>query len=191
MGSKQSGFEALERGEQARREHRPDDARMAFAEAAEVFRRRGIWAELAHSLARQAQIERDTGQFDQAIAFQEEALGIARDLGDDTKLVHVLRHLGDILQASGRHTDADPFYREMLSLYRSLPDTAPLELANAVRSVAMHEQSLGNVSEARTLWQEARDRYSRLDEVFKEMTGKEGNPGVEEADKRLSELGAR
>ena len=188
MGSKQSGLDALERGEQARRDKRPADARTAFAEASDVFRQRGAWSELAHSLTRQAQIERDTGAFDKAVAFQDEALTIARDLNDLKNLAHVVRHMGDILQSAGRHNDADPHYREMLALYQSLSDVAPLEFANAVRSVAMHEQNLGNVSEARRLWSEARDLYAGLDSVFLAMTGSATNPGVAEADRRLAAL---
>jgi len=188
MGSKQSGLDALERGEQARRDKCPSDARMAFAEAAEVFQRRGAWAEFSHSLTRQAQIERDTGDFDKAIAFQEQALAIARDLNDNKNLAHVIRHMGDILQSAGRHNDADPYYREMLALYQSLSDVPPLEFANAVRSVAMHEQNCGNTDEACRLWHEARDLYAGLDEVFRAMTGSNANPGVAEADRRLAAL---
>lgn len=188
MGSTQNGKDALERGEEARRDNRPADARAAFAEAADVFRRRGAWAELGVALTRQAQVERDTGAFGEAVAFQEEALAIARDLDDPKTLAHVARHMGDILQDAGRHKDADPHYREMLALYRAFSDVPPLELANALRSAALHQENLGNTAEARALWLEVRDLYAGLDAAFREMTGRDDNPGVAEAERRLAAL---
>jgi tetratricopeptide (TPR) repeat protein len=178
----------IEQGERARREKRPADARDAFARAVALFRQSGSQAELAHALTRQAQIERDEKSFDAALAFQMEALAIQRTLGDRKTLAHTIRHVGDILQDQDRHAEADPYYREMLELYRAETDVPPLEFANAIRSVALHNQRLGNIGEARRLWQEARDRYGALDDVFLSLTGNPGNPGVREADRRLEEL---
>jgi tetratricopeptide (TPR) repeat protein len=181
--------QALERGALARREKRHDDARAAFAEAADSARRSRVLKDLATALAQQAQIERDVGFLDKALAFQLEALAIARGLNEPQSLAHTLRHAGDILQAAKRHADADPYYREMLDLYRAAPDTAPLEMANAVRSVALHAQHRGQKREARLLWQEARERYAALDALFLSL-GIPDNPGVKEADKRLAALEA-
>jgi tetratricopeptide (TPR) repeat protein len=182
--------QALERGSVARREKHLDEARAAFAEAARYARAAGVHADLAAALTRQAQIERDLGLFDKALSYQLEALAIARNLNTPQTLAHVLRHAGDILQAAGRHAEADPYYREMLALYRATLDTPPLDIANAIRSVAIHAQNLRETDEARRLWQEARERYAALDDVFLSLTGKAENPGVKEADRRLAALGA-
>ena len=188
MTEKQDAIAALERGEAARRDKRPDEARRAFAEAAGVLRSDGSRGELAHALTRQAQIERDERLFARALEYQLEALAIQRTLGDRKRLAHVVRHVGDILQDEGRHAEADPHYNEMLNLYRAESEVPPLEFANAIRSVALHNELLGKSKEARRLWQEARDRYAALNALFLSLTGKSENPGVKEADAHLAAL---
>ena len=188
MSENQSAIAALERGEIARREKRPSDARAAFAEAAALLRTDGSQAELAHALTRQAQIERDEKLFTKALDYQLEALAIQRTLDDRKRLAHIVRHAGDILQDDGRHAEADPYYGEMLNIYRTEPDVPPLEFANAIRSAALHNEHLGNTEKARHLWQEARDCYAALDALFLSLTGKSENPGVLEADRRLMAL---
>ena len=190
MNLHERAMEALERGNRARREKRPDDARTAFAEAADLFRRLEAPADLVHALTRQAQIERDGGFFDKALEYQLQALAVSRTLNDRKTLAHVIRHAGDIFQASSRHGEADPCSREMLYLYRSAADVAPLEMANAIRSVALHKEYAGDKIAARLLWQEARERYGALDELFLSLTGEHKNPGVTEAVEHLAALEA-
>jgi tetratricopeptide (TPR) repeat protein len=167
----------------------PAEAHAAFAEAAALYRALNLQAELANALSRQARIERDAKNYEQAITFQAEALALERKVGNKQSLAQALRHLADVLDDAGRHNDADPYYKEMLALYRALPDMAPLDMANAVRSAAEHERHKGRNDEARRLWQEARERYAALDAVFLAITGKNDNPGVREADRRLASLG--
>ena len=75
-----------------------------------------------------------------------------------------------------------------MAIYRREPDVPPLDFANAVRSVAVHTQSLGEKDEAQRLWEEAKARYAELDDLFERLTGRRGNPGVAEADRRLAAL---
>jgi tetratricopeptide (TPR) repeat protein len=189
MDAHAKAAEALARGEDSRRDKRLPDAKLAFAEAVGLFRQFGPPERLAHSLTRSAQIARDTGTFDEARRDQEEALAIYRKLGDRAALPHAVRHLADILQDAGRHKEADPCYEEMLALYRAQPDTPPLEMANAIRSAALHAEHMGDMETARRLWKEARDRYVTLDELFLELTGSRENPGVRESTARLAKLG--
>lgn len=179
---------ALARGMEARRNKQPGEARAAFAEAAEIARKSNDPAGLATALAKQAQIELDAGLFDAALALQQQSVAIRRTLNDPPSLAHAVRHVGDILQAAGRHVEADGFYAEMLALYRATTETPPLDMANAVRSAALHAQNLGRTDEARRLWLEARDRYAALDNLFLSPTGKVENAGVKEADRRLAAL---
>jgi tetratricopeptide (TPR) repeat protein len=179
---------AIARGNDARFLN-PAEAHAAFAEAAAIYRALKLQAELANALSRQARIERDAKNYDQALASQMEALALVRTTGDRHSLARALRHLADILGDAGRHSEADPYFHEMLALYRELPDLAPLDVANAVRSAAEHARHMGRNDEARRLWQEARERYAALDAVFLELTGKNDNPGVREADRRLASLG--
>jgi tetratricopeptide (TPR) repeat protein len=189
MDAHAKAAEALARGEDARRDKRLPDAKLAFAEAVGLFRQFGLPERLAHSLTRSAQIARDTGTFDEARRDQEEALAIYRQLGDRDALPHASRHLADILQDAGRHEEADPHYGEMLALYRARSDTPPLEMANAIRSAARHAEHMGDKEAARRLWTEARDRYAALDELFLELTGSRENPGVRGSRARLAKLG--
>jgi tetratricopeptide (TPR) repeat protein len=181
---------AIERGLDARRDKRPDDARAAFAEAADIFQSLGLKAQLAETRTRQAQIERDTRNFAEAFAFQSDAIALERPLGAPRTLAHMLRHAGDILQDWGRHADADPYYDEMIALYKSLADIPPLELANALRSVALHTGFMGERQKSIELWRDVRNRYAALDDQFLALTGVRENPGVKEADRRLAALGA-
>ena len=175
----------LESGEIARREKRFADARADFAVAADWYATHGPIRMQVHALTRQAQIERDVGNYEAAVGFQQTALQLQRDTGPEG-LPHVVRHLADILDDAGRHRDASPYYAEMEKLYRNSSATPPLEMANAIRSLAVHAERIGDKKRAEQLWVEARDRYAKLDHVFLQLTGERRNPGVEEAERRLA-----
>lgn len=175
----------LDEGDKARREERLDDAARAFAAAVDHCRDRNAPGDLA--LARRARIARDRHHYPAAARDQEDAVAILRQQDDPLRLAHALRHLGDICHDAGHHADAAPHYVEMLNIYRA-HDTPPLEMANAIRSVAVHHQTLGERERARALWTEARERYAALDDLFERLTGKRENPSVAEADRRLALL---
>lgn len=179
--------DALAQGEAARRARRFEDAEAGFAEAVAQLGSTGSPDRLAHALSRWAQIARDRGDFAAAAQRQGDALALAR-ANSGLALGPVLRHHADILTEAGRLAEAAPLFDELLALYRSTPATPPLELANAVRAAAVHAQASGDPSRAIALWREARDRYASLDELFHSLTGQSGNPGVEEADRRLQVL---
>jgi hypothetical protein len=92
------------------------------------------------------------------------------------------------LIAAGEIDAATPLYVEMLDLYRSSETTPPLEMANALRSAALHAERRNDVVEARKLWIEARSYYQQLDERFALLRGLPGNPGVIQADKHIEAL---
>jgi beta-lactamase regulating signal transducer with metallopeptidase domain len=175
-----------ESGETARLEKRLHDARADFAAAAAWYAAHGPVQMKVHTLSRQAQIERDLANYEAAASFQREALRLQREIGPDG-LPHAIRHLADILDDGGRHEEASPYYAEMETLYRN-SSTPPLEMANAVRSLAVHAEHVGDKDRAHRLWLEARDRYAKLDDVFLKLTGERRNPGVEEAERRLAVL---
>ena len=76
----------------------------------------------------------------------------------------------------------------MLALYRQARDAPPLDVANALRSAAVHAEAIGDGDSAEAFWLQARQRYAALDDVFEKLTGQPGNPGVEEADRRIAAL---
>jgi tetratricopeptide (TPR) repeat protein len=179
---------ALSDGEEARRDNRLVDASGAFAQAVAILRPLGSSERLAHALARRAQIARDLSDYVQARSAQQEAVDIYRGLDDTRALAHAVRHLADILADAGLCEEAAPLYREMLELYNASDAVAPLEMANAIRSVAVHAERSGDVVEARRLWLEARQRYEEVGEELERLTGTSENPGVVEANRHLAGL---
>jgi tetratricopeptide (TPR) repeat protein len=105
------------------------------------------------------QVERDAGNSSSALSLYEEAVMHCRVAGDALLLAHTVRHVGDIHQDMKRDDLAEPCYREALGIYRSSePDR--LDLANAIRPLALLKENAGEIAEAKQLWAEARDLYA-------------------------------
>ena len=164
---------------QARREHRPAEARRDLVEAVNICRKTEDRPRLAGALTGLGQIERDLKNPGEALRHYEEAAAIYRSAGNLLKLAHTVRHIGDIHQDEGRLQLAEPCYHEALAIYRAHKETPPLDLANAIRGLALVKGSLGATQEARALWEEARDLYAAV--------GVEA--GVRESSRRIGLLG--
>ena len=108
------------------------------------------------------QIERDLRHDQTARALYEEAVALCREDGHGLALAHTIRHLGDVHQDAGRFGLAGPCYKEALAIYRGESQPPPLELANAIRPLAMLKDELGEGDEARRLWQEAKELYEAV-----------------------------
>ena len=152
--------ELLDAAWNARRDGRLDDARRDLSQALELFR--DDPPNLARTLGRLGQIERDTGNINAAMARYEAAAAIYRSEGDSLALAHAVRHIGDIQRETGHPALAQLSYEEALNLYRSNPGTLPLDLANAIRGLAILRSDAGEVQAARSLWAEARDLYASV-----------------------------
>jgi ankyrin repeat protein len=151
----------------------PDEARALFAEAATKSRENGNRRELIDALKGVAQIERDLGRRTEALPFYEEAVAVCRDISDPLLLAHTLRHLGDLHHDDGRDDLAEPLYDEALALYRE-SEAPPLDLANALRSLAV-------IKDSEALWEEAFRLYAATNVA----------PGVVEAALRLAKRADR
>jgi tetratricopeptide (TPR) repeat protein len=105
-----------------------------------------------------------------------EAVLLLRKADEPLVLAHAIRHLGDVYVEQGLLELAEPCYHEALELYRGQGDQSSLDLANAIRSLAMlrWEQS-------RALWSEVRHRYINL----------KIDAGVKESSDRLTALAMR
>jgi tetratricopeptide (TPR) repeat protein len=171
----------LSRASQARREHRPDDAKRDLLEAVDLCRKTGPRIQLASALTNLGQIERDLQNNSAARAHYEEAVAIYRTQDDALKLAHAIRHLGDIHRHEQHRELAESCYREALNLYRNHPQTPPLDLANALRGFGILQDDAGEVGEAKLLWTEARELYSAC----------EVEAGVAESSRRLAVLAQR
>ena len=104
-------------------------------------------------------VEWDLGHCATARELYEEALSIARALGDPLTVAHEVRHLGDMHRDAGRVDDAEACYQEALSLYRHHEKPPALDFANAIHPLAILKEGAGLVEEARGLLEEARDLY--------------------------------
>ncbi len=154
--------ELLELALHAQRENRLADARAYLVEAVNLYREAGAPAELARALTRLGQIERDMRHRDAALRSYQEAVAIYRAAGDTPRLAHTVRHVADIHREDGHPELAEPCYHEALAIYRSHPPTPPLDLANAIRGLAVLKSDAGDAEEAKLLWQEAKDLYSAV-----------------------------
>jgi tetratricopeptide (TPR) repeat protein len=118
---------------------------------------------------------------DSALQLYQEAAGLYRAEGDALRLAHTVRHVGDIRQETARPDLAEPCYHEALSLYLNHAETPPLDLANAIRGLAILKSDAGDAAAARALWEEARDLYATLNV----------DAGVSESVRRLGLLAQR
>lgn len=155
-----AAVELMRQADRARRENRLADAHRDLVEAVALCRQAGAQRELVQALKGLGHVEQDLGHGEAARSLYEEAASICREEGDPLLLAHTVRHLGDVHQAAGRLELAEPCYLEALALYRSQERTGALELANAIRPLAMLKDGVGQREEARRLWEEARDLYS-------------------------------
>jgi hypothetical protein len=87
----------------------------------------------------------------------EEAAVLFREADEPLVLAHTIRHLGDVYLEQGRPDLAEPCYHESLGIYRSHADDSSLDLANAVRSLAVLRWE-----QAKMLWEEVRVLYTSL-----------------------------
>lgn len=115
----------------------------------------------ARELRDLAESERRSGHGDRAIAAYEQAVAILRGLGDPLRLAHTIRHLGDVHCDEGHLDAAAICYTEALQIYRAAAEPPMLDLANALRAMAVLKERVGARAEAAELWREAGSLYER------------------------------
>jgi tetratricopeptide (TPR) repeat protein len=147
---------------QARRENRLQDAKRDLVKAVKLSRVEGAAVDLARSLTGLGQIERDLDHNEAARQHYEEAVAIYRAEGDALRIAHTVRHVADIHRHQGHREQAERCYQEALALYRGSDQTPPLDLANAIRGLALLEDDAGEVDKAKPLWEEARSLYATV-----------------------------
>ncbi|MBZ5494616.1 MAG: tetratricopeptide repeat protein [Acidobacteriia bacterium] len=140
----------------------PDDAKRDLAEAVRLARASDDRLQLAQTLTALGQIERDLHLADEALRHYEEAAAIYRTAEVPLKVAHTIRHIGDIHQDEGRLGEAEPFYREALAIYRVHKETPLLDLANAIRPLALLTTKTSRPQEAKMLWEETRKLYAAV-----------------------------
>ena len=142
--------------------------------AVAICRDVGAKRELSMALGKLGHVVEDA---EAKLACYVEAVAAARESGDARQVAHAVRHLGDVHRNAGRRAEAKGCYDEALNLCRS--EAAPtLDVANAVRPMAILKEDLGDREEALALWREARELYATV--------GIE--EGVDEADRWIERL---
>jgi tetratricopeptide (TPR) repeat protein len=121
-------------------------------------------AALAHALRDLGELERGRSA-DAARMRYEEAVSILRELDTPLTLAHTIRHLGDIYTKAGRHSLAEQCCEEAVAIYRTHSNASALDVANAIRSLAVVKERLTQLDQARQLWQDAHNRYAALNVV--------------------------
>ena len=168
----------LLRAVEAKQQGRLGEASQHVLRAISLLREKPPGIELAKALRLLAELERKLHDKAAALQHYQEAVILCRSHGDPLMLAHTVRHLGDVYQDAAQPELAEPCYREALELYRTHRDTTPLDLANAIRSMAVLKAAVGEIEQARSLWQQARDLYSQVNV----------SEGVAEASVRIAQL---
>jgi tetratricopeptide (TPR) repeat protein len=153
----------MEQAAQARREGRLADAKRGWTEAVSLCRHTGPRHDLIIALKGLGQIERDLQNGDAALPLYEEAVTLSRVAGEPLLLAHTIRHLGDIHLDAERLELAERCYDEAVALYREAKQTAALDLANAIRPLAILQERKGNLEQAKSLWKQAKELYAAVD----------------------------
>jgi tetratricopeptide (TPR) repeat protein len=149
-------------GYEARREHRPDDARNCFRQALSLSGRSGDRLHTAKAHAGLGQIERDEKNIGAALMHYQLSVELYRKENALLSLAHTIRHVADILLDEGNLEPAQRYYEEALAIYCADEETPPLDLANTLRGYAMLKERSGKTEEATMLWQQTLALYEQL-----------------------------
>jgi tetratricopeptide (TPR) repeat protein len=167
----------IEQGRKARQERRLEDARSLFKEALKECCSDDdprLEAELHSELA---YVERALHDEQSAEADYRRAAEMFGTLGDSFRTAHNMRHLADILRETGRPLDAAPFYSESIEFFRKSGEY-PLQLANALRGLALTQGYLKDFAGSLQSWAEAKALYQMVNV----------DAGVAESRKRIDDL---
>lgn len=136
----------------ARRDGDTIRARDLLRDAISHYRSSNASVALAYALRALGEVERGIDESDGGVAAYEESVAILRGEKLPLKLAHTVRHLADIYRHLGEKDRAERCYDEALAIYRSHPETAPLDLANALRGVAILKCDESHWAEAKRIY---------------------------------------
>ena len=136
-------------------------------------------SEGCESIVDQARQDRKAGRLHEALNGYERAANLARSANDTGQRAYALRHMADLHRELGQHRSAESAATEAVALYRQHDGDASLDLANALRVLALAHESLGRSPAAAASWREARSLYLAVGVL----------PGVHECDQHIAQLG--
>jgi tetratricopeptide (TPR) repeat protein len=149
----------IARATEAIRAGQPETARQLLSPLIISLREANARRELARALRALGEAERQLPDSDSGAAAYEEAVTLARSLGEPRFLAHTVRHLGDIHRHKGDFERAAACYGEALALYRADAGLPPLDAANAHRAMALLQEQHGMRGTADAHWREAKRFY--------------------------------
>jgi tetratricopeptide (TPR) repeat protein len=126
----------------------------------------------------QARQDRRHGRLREALTGYERAAALARAANDSDRLAHAQRHVADLQRTLGQYGAAERTASEAVTLLRQGDGPPSLDLANALRVLALAQESLEQWSAAAHSWREAKSLYHAVDVL----------PGVRECDQHLADL---
>jgi len=130
-------------------------------------------------IVEQARQDRMEGRIREALLGYERAAALARVANDTGQLAHAQRHVGDLHRELGQNRAAEAAASEAVAVYRQHDGNASLDLANALRVLALAQESLRQLAKADGSWREARSLYEAVGVL----------PGVHECDEHIARLG--
>jgi tetratricopeptide (TPR) repeat protein len=131
-------------------------------------------------IVEQARQDRMEGRLREALEGYERAAALARAANDMGQLAHAQRHAGDLHRELGQSRAAEAAASEAVAVYRQHDGDASLDLANALRVLALAHEALGQSPAAAASWREARSLYMAVGVL----------PGVHECDQHMAQLGS-
>jgi tetratricopeptide (TPR) repeat protein len=167
----------IEQGRKARQGRRIEDARRLFREALKQCCSDDDPRLEAELHAELAYVERALHDVQAAETNYRHAADMFRTLGDPYRAAHNMRHLADILRETGRPQDAAPFYAESIEFFRNSGEY-PLQLANALRGLALLQGDVKDFAGSLQSWAEAKALYQMVSV----------DAGVAESRKRIEDL---
>ncbi len=124
------------------------------------------------------QFEADHDRLAEAINYCRQSVAYYARSGMPGKVAHSTRHLADLQRELGLGAEAVQHYRAAIAIYRAEKDTNPGNLANALRGFGLTLELVGEMEEAKLVWEETKDLYAAC--------GLEA--GVEEAREHIENL---
>jgi tetratricopeptide (TPR) repeat protein len=167
----------IEQGRKARLDRRLEDARSLFRQALKECCSDDDPRLEAELHAELAYVERALHDEQSAEADYRKATEMFRTLGDRLRTAHNMRHLADILRETGKPREAAPFYSESIEFFRKSGEY-PLQLANALRGMALMQGDLKDFAGSLQSWAEAKALYQMVSV----------DAGVAESRKRIDDL---
>ena len=153
------------------------DSRAIFLKAVRSAAEEGDRPSLAEALCGLGQAERGIGNLEAARHHYAGAALLYREIGPPERLAYAIRHEADILREACLPAEAEPLYLEAEGIYRQQGEVAALDLAKALRGLALVNESLGRRDASRLLFEQARELYAKCNV----------EAGVAECNKKLSQ----